>query len=215
MDSRPEMQDREAGRPRMALFRATANHGGIAEELQRLKQMRWDQPEYAATVLKHNQALVEEAEAGRLQSMVQLALACREDELLSWTVANMFRKACLRTLMFDLIDEADEEAPLLQTLPVLFTEGASFDVNTMHPKNGRTPLHSACARAQVSVFKLLVLHGADIHAVANDDSMPLQCAQQAATEASTAAQVVAAGDIVNFLRKLGAQDSIQLVSYRG
>mmetsp|Transcript_9029 Transcript_9029/g.17814 ORF Transcript_9029/g.17814 Transcript_9029/m.17814 type:complete len:278 (+) Transcript_9029:151-984(+) len=207
------------------------------DELERIKQLRWDQPEYATSILKLNEALIEVAEAGTLQEMVQLVLTCREGELLSWTVAKMFIAACrkghlsivrfmlqngvdkyhpgLRVLLFDLLENSNvSESTLVSIFPVLIQEGG-FDVNSMHPRSGYTPLHIACAHTNLAIFKLLVVLGADIHAVANNDNMPLNCVLQAADEAKTVAQITAAGDIAKFLRQLGAQETIQLVSYRG
>lgn len=90
-----------------------------------------------------------------------------------------------------------------------------FDVNAMRRSDGITPLHIACALPRTTAFKVLVVLGADIHAVANDGSMPLNRAIAAAAAATSAAQVVSAGDMAAHLRSLGAEETVSLRSYRG
>ena len=57
---------------------------------------------------------------------------------------------------------------------------------------------------QLNVFKLLILLGADIQAVGNDNRMPLNVALEAAEHATTSDQVVNSGERVKYLRKLEA-----------
>jgi hypothetical protein len=54
-----------------------------------------------------------------------------------------------------------------------------------------------------------------VHAVANDDSLPLLIAEKATMNAVTGSQVVAAGDIVKYLKKLGASRTIMMINTTG
>mmetsp|Transcript_7537 Transcript_7537/g.24090 ORF Transcript_7537/g.24090 Transcript_7537/m.24090 type:complete len:134 (+) Transcript_7537:128-529(+) len=121
----------------------------------------------------------------------------------------------LRHLIHELIEERAATDPVLvQVLPLLVQQ-CGFDVNGMRRGDGYTPLHIACADSRLLLFKVLVLLGADVHAIANDNSLPLSLAQSAAARASAAVDVVAAGEMCAFLRKLGAQDRVRHLSYAG
>jgi ankyrin repeat protein len=69
----------------------------------------------------------------------------------------------------ELIDAARESS--LPEVRRLLRAGAV--VNANHEFNGFTPLHLACSRGHVQVFKELLEHGADIDAKDNEDCTPL------------------------------------------
>ena len=48
---------------------------------------------------------------------------------------------------------------------------------------------------------MLIILGADIHAIANNNMMPINLAQQAAYEAEQLEQVTACGEMVKYLKK--------------
>ena len=51
-------------------------------------------------------------------------------------------------------------------------------VHSVHPQNGYTPLHAAVRRAHIGMVKMIVEHGADIDARANEGETPLLVACQ-------------------------------------
>ena len=213
--------------------------GPVVVELEQLQALRGAHPEYAEQVLLQGEELVRLAGLGDVDGVAQLALGCREGELLSWSVARMFKAACaaghvamvrfmcengvdkqhpgLRQLLHALVSECEHGegvAALAKVAPVLVRE-LGFEVNAMRPGDGYTPLHLACLSAQPRLFKLLVLLGADVNAVANDDSLPATCAARAAAAATSAREVVGAGEITDCLRRLGASSEIEYVSSCG
>mmetsp|Transcript_3822 Transcript_3822/g.5552 ORF Transcript_3822/g.5552 Transcript_3822/m.5552 type:complete len:219 (-) Transcript_3822:81-737(-) len=211
----------------------------VREEMDRLQTLRTTQPEYAKQIMLQNDNLVELAAAGLLESIVSIVLTSREDEVLTWTGAKMFKAACLNghihvvkfmgengldrrhpglvNILHYLMEETEDEMNLLKVIPVLVAQ--DFDINDMRRSDSYTPLHLVCKRGFINLFKLLVTLGADVHAIANDNSMPINCALELAENATTTQQVVSAGNIVTYLRRLGAQESVSgrvtYVSSRG
>jgi len=55
----------------------------------------------------------------------------------------------------------------------------------------------------------------DVHAVSNDNLMPLNYVVKGIAAATTAAQIASYGDIQKYLRRLNASDTIKWVSTRG
>ena len=51
-------------------------------------------------------------------------------------------------------------------------------VHRVHPQNGYTPLHAAVRRTHIGMMKIMVEHGADIDARANEGETPLLVACQ-------------------------------------
>ena len=51
-------------------------------------------------------------------------------------------------------------------------------VHRVHPQSGYTPLHAATRRAHIGMMKMILSHGADIEARANDGETPLIVACQ-------------------------------------
>ena len=51
-------------------------------------------------------------------------------------------------------------------------------LRSIHPQNGYTPLHAAVRRAHLGMIKMIVKHGADIEARANEGETPLIVACQ-------------------------------------
>ena len=51
-------------------------------------------------------------------------------------------------------------------------------VHRVHPQNGYTPLHAAVRRTHIGMMKVMVEHGADIDARANEGETPLLVACQ-------------------------------------
>mmetsp|Transcript_23287 Transcript_23287/g.43385 ORF Transcript_23287/g.43385 Transcript_23287/m.43385 type:complete len:149 (-) Transcript_23287:233-679(-) len=120
----------------------------------------------------------------------------------------------IRNIFHSVIATAREDAPLLRTLPILVKK-FGFNVNTMRKGDGYTPLHVACQFSRLVLFKMLILLGADISAIANDNSLPMSLAMEASIAASTSSQVVASGEIVKYLQKLGASTQVAMVSSSG
>ena len=54
-------------------------------------------------------------------------------------------------------------------------------VHRVHPQNGYTPLHAAVRRTHIGIIKMIVGHGADIDARANEGETPLLVACQVST----------------------------------
>jgi hypothetical protein len=124
----------------------------------------------------------------------------------------------LRHLLHELVIEASASPEatgyVIQVLPTLVNE-YGFDVNCMRQNDAYTPLHLACRLGNLPAFKVLILLGADIHAVANDDSLPLVLARRCTESATRAQQVVDSGEIVKFLTRLGASETITFVNATG
>ena len=51
-------------------------------------------------------------------------------------------------------------------------------VGSIHPNNGYTPLHAAVRRAHIGMIKMILSHGGDIEAKANEGETPLIVACQ-------------------------------------
>jgi len=217
----------------LQLFRPSLS---LEQEIEKLEELRKHEPQYARQLMLQNNQLITLASQGCLDGMVQLLLGCREGELLSWTCAKMFEAACsnghvevitfmcengvtqshpgIRNIFHSVIATACEDAPLLRTLPILVKK-FGFNVNTMRKGDGYTPLHVACQFSRLVLFKMLILLGADISAIANDNSLPMSLAMEASIAASTSSQVVASGEIVKYLQKLGASTQVAMVSSSG
>ena len=104
----------------------------------------------------------------------------------------------LTTLLHDLVVST---APLHVVLPVLVRY--EFDINSMRRGDGYTPLHLVCLGKDIDLFKLVVVLGGDINAIANDNLMPLNCSLKNCPEISS------------YLIKLGATDKIVMCGTRG
>jgi len=62
------------------------------------------------------------------------------------------------------------------------------------------------------IYRLMMI---DVHAVSNDNLMPLNYVVKGIAAATTAAQIASYGDIQKYLRRLNASDTIKWVSTRG
>jgi len=182
----------------------------LEEEMRMMAKLSAETPKFAQEVTKQNLALVSLAACGHLDEMVTLMLGLTDEEIWSWTVEKMFKAATLngkvqvvrfmvengingkhpglQTLLHELVLEASETVVL--NLSILVKQGG-FDVNSMRRSDGFTPLHVVCANGSVSlpVLKLLLLYGADVHAVSNDDWTPSMLIEKNLKHESSADQV--------------------------
>lgn len=63
----------------------------------------------------------------------------------------------------------------------LYAKGSyGYNVNSMHGDNSMTPLHLACMYRLKTLFKVLVYHNADVHAIDDNDMTPLDYASDPA-----------------------------------
>ncbi|OWZ12217.1 hypothetical protein PHMEG_00014654 [Phytophthora megakarya] len=172
------------------------------DEMKRLEKLRERDPESAANLVANGKLLVEFAHNGNLRALQCAVEHLEEGQVLIFYAVRMFRDACtmrrLDVLRFMLLNGFDiqqssmkdilhtvvENVDSLQsadaTQPLIrFLLDAGVDVNWQRKSDLYTALHVACCKNLFPIAYLLVLYGADVNAIAADDSMPLACAHNA------------------------------------
>ncbi|EQC37190.1 hypothetical protein SDRG_05416 [Saprolegnia diclina VS20] len=172
----------------------------VQEEMAWVADLRASSPETAAIVLANSRLLVELAGRGHVRAILDMIASVDDlhDQTLSYYYIKMFQAACLhrrmdvmklmvdhgffllhpflQDLLHRVIQEATHEDDVLQ--PVLrILLHAHLDVNHQRKPDLWTPLHVACTKNFVGIAALLLLYDADVNAVAQDDLMPLNCAE--------------------------------------
>ncbi|OQR93408.1 hypothetical protein ACHHYP_02560 [Achlya hypogyna] len=177
----------------------------VQEEMAWIAGLRAESPETAAVVLANSKLLVELAESGQVRAILDVVASVDNlhKQTLSYYYIKMFQAACLnrrmdvmkymldngfnaahpflQDLLHRVIEDASVEDDALQPV-VRCLLHADVDVNYQRKRDLFTPLHVACTKNFVGVAALLLLYDADVNAVANDDLMPLNCAERVLVE---------------------------------
>lgn len=167
--------------------------------LEEMKRLRECDPESAANLVANGKLLVGFARDGNLRALQCAVEHMQEGEMLIFYVIRMFREACAskrldvlkfmlsngfdlqQSCMRDVLHAAVEtvnssqDAEAVQPL-IRFLLDAGVDVNWQRKSDLCTALHVACRNNLYAIAYLLILYGADVNAIAADDSMPLACA---------------------------------------
>ncbi|POM70463.1 Ankyrin repeat domain containing hypothetical protein 44 [Phytophthora palmivora] len=139
--------------------------GSPLEEMKRLEKLReWDP----------GQVLI-----FYVVRMFREACATRRLDILQFMLLNGFdlQQSYMRDILHGVIENIDhlQSADTVQPL-IRFLLDAGIDVNWQRKSDLYTALHVACCKNLYPIAYLLVLYGADVNAIAADDSMPLACA---------------------------------------
>eukprot|EP00644_Phytophthora_capsici_P016183 jgi/Phyca11/115369/e_gw1.28.201.1 len=169
--------------------------GSPLEEMKRLEKLREEDPESASNLVANGKLLVDFVRDGNLRALHCAAEHLVEGQMLIFYVVRMFREACtsrrldivrfmlmngfdlqqsyMRDILHTVVESVQSDAvqPLIRLLL-----DAGVDVNWQRKSDLYTALHVACCKNLYPIAHLLVLYGADVNAIAADDSMPLACA---------------------------------------
>ncbi|KAG6584918.1 Ankyrin repeat-containing domain [Phytophthora cinnamomi] len=173
--------------------------GSPLDEMKRLETLRERDPESAINLVANGKLLVDFVRDGNLRALQCAAEHLEEGQMLIFYAVRMFREACasrrldilrfvllngfdlqqnyMRDVLHGVIESIDspQSADAVQPL-VRFLLDAGVDVNWQRKSDLYTALHVACCKNLYPIVYLLVLFGADVNAIAADDSMPLSCA---------------------------------------
>ncbi|KAK1931143.1 hypothetical protein P3T76_013332 [Phytophthora citrophthora] len=172
--------------------------GSPLDEMKRLEKLREQDPESASNLVANGKLLVDFVRDGNLRALHCAAEHLVEGQVLIFYVVRMFREACasrrldivrfmllngfdlhqsyMRDILHSVVEsvqssQSDAVQPLIRLLL-----DAGVDVNWQRKSDLYTALHVACCKNLYPLAYLLVLYGADVNAIAADDSMPLSCA---------------------------------------
>ncbi|EEY58272.1 uncharacterized protein PITG_00916 [Phytophthora infestans T30-4] len=173
--------------------------GSPLDEMKRLEKLRERDPESAENLVANGKLLVDFVRNGNLRALQCAAEHLGEGQMLIFYAVRMFREACagrrmdilqfmllngfdlqqsyMRDILHSVIENVDspQSAEAVQPL-IRFLLDAGVDVNWQRKADLYTALHVACCKNLYPIAYLLVLYGADVNAIAADDSMPLVCA---------------------------------------
>ncbi|KAG3010465.1 hypothetical protein JG687_00007778 [Phytophthora cactorum] len=173
--------------------------GSPLDEMKRLEKLRERDPESAANLVANGKLLVDFVRNGNLRALQCAAEHLEEGQVLIFYAVRMFREACetrrldilrfmllnsfdlqqsyMRDILHNIIENVDnpQSADAVQPL-IRFLLDAGVDINWQRKSDLYTALHIACCQNLYPIAYLLVIYGADVNAIAADDSMPLACA---------------------------------------
>ena len=183
-----------------------------------MKSIQDTDPDTFEIMWKNGRLLVELASTGQVGILRQVCaeLACHD--MLVYFIIKMAQQACfngnidvlkymtdhgleflqhppLRDLLHQLLERTSPSQPMLR-----FLLDHGLDVNYQRPVDHFTPLHIACKQHMYDEVCFLVFYGADVNAIAQQDLMPLNCAE---STTSTSADVK--DKLIEFLLEQGAQ----------
>ena len=202
----------------------------LQAEMERLSKA--SNQEYTARIVELNKKLVESVadEFCSLHQIRSVVDTLRENELLQWTVSRMFSDACVlgrhdiaaymvgngvrcgnpgisESFALNLL-RSKPKSTSIRILNLLYGP-AGFDVNHMDIATGTTALHVAVENCEVEKFKLLLVLGADVNAIAlgpsGEDVLPLTMCN-ADDGCDTSEQKEAKRTMGAYLRTLGARE---------
>ncbi|ETK90511.1 hypothetical protein L915_05729 [Phytophthora nicotianae] len=173
--------------------------GSPLDEMRRLEKLRELDPESAANLVANGKLLVDFVRDGNLRALQCAAEYLEEGQMLIFYTVRMFREACatrrldilrfmllngfdlqqsyMRDVLHSIIDNIDSPQSSDAVQPLIrFLLDAGVDVNWQRTSDLYTALHVACCKNLYPIAYLLVLFGADVNAIAANDSMPLACA---------------------------------------
>ncbi|KAL3669748.1 hypothetical protein V7S43_005129 [Phytophthora oleae] len=174
-------------------------NGSPLDEMKRLEKLREQDPESASNLVANGKLLVHFVREGNLRALHCAAEHLVEGQVLIFYVVRMFREACaarrldivqfmlvngfdlqqsyMRDILHSVVESvhSSQSADAVQPLLRLLLD-AGVDVNWQRKSDLYTALHVACCKNLYPLAYLLVLYGADVNAIAADDSMPLTCA---------------------------------------
>ncbi|OQS03868.1 hypothetical protein THRCLA_21038 [Thraustotheca clavata] len=199
----------------------------VQEELEWVKSLREEDPETMAVVLANSQLLVTLAAQGKVRALLEMSkVEGLQKQTLSYYYIKMFQAACihrhldvmklmvdngfdvlhpfLRDTLHRVIELAESEDDAMQPI-IRFLLHLNLDVNYQRRGDLLTPLHVACVKRFVGVASLLLLNGADANAVAQNDLMPLNCAESGHNESLSAIQADLQKNLANILLENKAQ----------
>eukprot|EP00947_MAST-08B_sp_MAST-8B-sp1_P003716 g3716.t1 len=134
-----------------------------------------------------------------MAGFTELAKASKHGLILYWYMVRAFVAACIhgklhivrymmdqgfdiketavRDVLFKIVQKGRKESSVVEVLQHLVACGLEPNLQ-LRPKF-LTPLHHACERGWFEMVDMLIRLGADVNAVADDDVMPLHCAEHA------------------------------------
>ncbi|KAF1778978.1 Ankyrin repeat-containing domain [Phytophthora cactorum] len=172
--------------------------GSPLDEMKRLEKLLERDPESAANLVANGKLLVDFVRMGicvhcnvqrSILRRVKCDLLCRSDVsrglrdektgYLRFMLLNSFdlQQSYMRDILHNIIENVDnpQSADAVQPL-IRFLLDAGVDINWQRKSDLYTALHIACCQNLYPIAYLLVIYGADVNAIAADDSMPLACA---------------------------------------
>ncbi|KAG7375799.1 hypothetical protein PHYPSEUDO_015243 [Phytophthora pseudosyringae] len=173
--------------------------GSPLDEMKRLEKLRERDPESAANLVANGKLLVDFTRDGNLRALHCAAEHLEEGQVLIFYAVRMLREACatrrldivrfmllngfdlqqsyMKDVLHSVIENVDSSHSADTAQPLIrFLLDAGVDVNWQRKSDLYTALHVACCKNLYPIAYLLVLYGADVNAIAADDSMPLGCA---------------------------------------